>query len=265
MRADVPERLERATVRGPMVEASSDAILVRIPNVARYLVRGDGTTTVDRADGATDADVRCFAEGPVAAAAALLAGCLPLRASAVSVGGRAAVLCGPSTAGKSALAAALALRGHAVLADAVSVVGPGAHGASPFATAGAHEPVLWPDMVQALGLSDVPSRRVRPALEARAYGLGPPPVAAPVGVVVLLRVDPAAAALRIQPVTGAAKLPALLGTSWLPRLLATPRLAGAAFAVTASLAQSTPLVSLVRPRAGASPQALAPMVEGLLT
>src|SRR6185436_17962029 len=51
-------------------------------------------------------------------------GLLPLHASALLLGAGAIALLGPSRAGKSTLAAALARRGHPVLADDVVPVSP---------------------------------------------------------------------------------------------------------------------------------------------
>ncbi|HEV7847348.1 MAG TPA: hypothetical protein VGO83_13935, partial [Thermoleophilaceae bacterium] len=84
--ASVPERLPGAVVRGPVVEAAPETVLIRLPLVGRFLVRAEGPARVERAPGATDADLRCFAAGPVAAAAALLRGTIPLRAAAVVIG-----------------------------------------------------------------------------------------------------------------------------------------------------------------------------------
>ena len=54
-----------------------------------------------------------------------------MRAATVDVGGRAVVIVGASAAGKSSVAAALALRGHPVLADGVTVAEPNEPGGTP--------------------------------------------------------------------------------------------------------------------------------------
>ena len=109
--AAVPTDLAKPLLRGPAIEANREEVLIRVPRVGRFLVRREPPVLVERAPGATDADLECFRDEPVAAAAALLRGDLPLRAASVSIGGRAVALCGPSASGKSTLAAALALRG----------------------------------------------------------------------------------------------------------------------------------------------------------
>ena len=261
----VPERLPGALARGPLVEATADAVLIRVPLVGRFLVRGEGPTLVERAAGATDADLGCFRDGPVAAAAALLRGELPLRAACVSVAGRTVLLCGPSAAGKSALAAALAQRGHPVLADAVALISTGPGEGPPTVTPVAPEPVLWPDTAAELGLLGKPARPVRQALVSRAYRLGPDPVAAPVTAVVALRTNPARPRASLDPLVGAAKLPTLLALRWHARLVGPLGLDDAHFAVLTRLAAETDCVQLVRPRSGAPATALAELVEGLMS
>jgi hypothetical protein len=260
----VPQRLPGALTRGPLVEATAEAVLIRVPMVGRFLVQGLGPTLVERAAGASDADLGCFRDGPVAAAAALLRGELPLRAASVSIDARAVLLCGPSAAGKSALAAALAQRGHPVLADAVTVISPELGGGRPTVTPVAPEPVVWPDTAAELDLVGTPARPVRPALASRAYRLGPEPSPAPVAAVVALRTNPAKPRASLDPVVGAARLRTLLALRWHSRLVDPLGLTDAQFAVLARMAADADCAHLVRPRRGAPATALAELVEGLM-
>lgn len=260
--ARVPDRLVGAVMRGPVVEASPDAILFRVPMVARFLVQAEGPVLVERATGASDADLACFREGPVAAAAALLRGHVVLRAATVSIGGTAVALCGVSAAGKSSLAAALGQRGHTVLADAVTAISTdrGRLVVAPLAP----ELRLWPDTVRELGLDQTPSRVVRAALAARAYRLGPDPSAAPLGAVGLLSIAATETRARLEAVDGSAKLRALFGAGWHLRLADALGLSTAVFARVTDLASAVPCVRIVRPRRGVSPTQLAKIVEGLV-
>jgi hypothetical protein len=93
-------------------------------------------------------DTATYLLGPVLGYLLRLRGVTCLHASAVSFDGRAAAFAGPPGAGKSTLAAALALRGHAPLSDdIVAVVERGgafhAMPAYPYLS-------LWEDSVQAL-------------------------------------------------------------------------------------------------------------------
>jgi hypothetical protein len=108
-------------------------------------------------------------------------GLIALRASAVRIGAHAVVLAGESRRGKSTLAAALALRGHHVLADDICVI--------ETATAEARlRPLsgyvrLWRDTAEALGFPLGPPCRAGQqkysfALPTTTAGAAPLPVAA---------------------------------------------------------------------------------------
>jgi len=251
--ARVPERLPEAAYSGPVIEATAEAILLRLPRVGRFLVEASGSVTVERAVTATDADLDCFLDGPVEAARALLAGALPLRAAAVSIGGRAVALAGLSGAGKSAVAAALALRGHPTLADAVTVADDVVRPRSP-------EPVLWPDMVEALGLDPSAGEVVRPALAKRAFRFGPDPDAVPPATVVMLASDPLQLQPAAQPFAGAAKTSALLRACWFRRLTGPIGLEARRFELVAELSSRVRVVGVTRPRE-CSPADVAAVVE----
>jgi hypothetical protein len=253
----VPEGLPDARVRGPVVEASVDALLLRLPRVGRFLVHADGSVSVERAPGATDADIVCFIRGPVAAGAALLRGAVPLHAAAVSIDGRTIAIAGLSGSGKSALAAAMALRGHAVLADAVAVVDELVRPLAP-------DPVLWPDMVSELGLDPDQGEIVRPALAKRAFSLGPRPEAAPLRAVVVLVSDPLRTRAASVPLAGWRKASALLDACWYRRLVGPMGLEPRRFQALATVAPQVDVIHVVRPRDGCSPATLAALVEEAL-
>jgi hypothetical protein len=172
------------------------------------------------------------------------------------------VLCGTSGAGKSALAAALAQRGHAVLADAVTVIA-GGPDASPSVAPVAPEPLLWPDTAEELGLTRRESRLVRPALAKRAYALGAAPEAAPVAAVVVIQADAIRTEPELAPVVGGEKVESLLRSRWLGRLAEPLGLEPVQFLVATRVAAACSCARLVRPRAGAPVSALAALVEGL--
>jgi hypothetical protein len=231
-------------------------VLIRVPMVGRFLVPVGGPVLVEREPGAADSDLRCFLDEPVAAAAALLRGDLVLHAATVAIGGRAVVLCGPSAVGKSALAAALAQRGHAVLADGVTAVAPGLV-VAPLAP----EPVLWPDTVDELGLGEQAGRPVRPALSKRAYRIGPEAPAVPLAAVVYLHARVTARAPAVEPVTGAEVLTALLAARWHAPLVAALGCEAAQFQIAALAATGAAHLRLVRPRTGTPSTELADLVE----
>jgi hypothetical protein len=258
----VPERLVDGIRCTPVLEASADAILLSVPRVGRFLVRADEPGLVERAPGAADEDVACFREGPVAAAFALLRGALVLHAASVAVRGKAVAVCGLPAAGKSAVAAALARRGHTMLADAVTVV---ADDDSHLVALVSPDPVLWPDSARQLGLDESRGRRLRAGLAARAYRLGPNPFPAPLSHVVLLRVDPLGAGAAATPVRGAAKLKSLIRASWYRDLLERLGRSNAHLHGLMRLSADVSCVELRRPPRGTAPARLAELVEEIVT
>lgn len=259
----VPVRLPAAVYRGPLVEAAADRILLRVPPVGRFLVRRAGPVQVQRVPGATDADVGCFVAGSVGTAAALLRGTLTLRAAAVSVAGQGVLICGPPAAGKSVLAAALAARGHPVLADRVGLVVPGA----PPVVLPADPPVqLWPDAVGLLGLAASAGQLVRPVLAKRAFRLGPPPRPAPLALVVALTVA-TGHGLRVDDPAGwsaADRLGLVVGREWHRRLVGPLGREADRFRWLVALAGAGRLARISGHRRALPPAELAARVEGLL-
>jgi hypothetical protein len=258
----VPERLPRAVVRDPLIEARPGAFLIRIPPAGRFLVQAGQAVRVQRAPGATDADVRCFLEGPVAAAEALVRGLVPLRAATVVIDGRAVAIAGPSAAGKSALAAALALRGHPVLADAVTAIatGPGA----PTVLSHAPDLVLWPDVVAELGLDPATGRRVRPTLPKLAFPLGAATEPAQLGAVIFLRRETRWPGPRTEPLLGTGKIKPLLNAAWHRPLVGPLGLSEPRFAALTEIVAASHCFELARPHRGAPPAELAVLVEELV-
>jgi hypothetical protein len=119
--------------------------LLALPGTGRILVRNGDEVLVDPEPGA---DPSAILSGPLQAVLWHQRGLLPLHGSVVVVGNRAIALCGHSAAGKSTLAAVLAGRGHAVIADDVCVIDP--HQMQVLAGCGRLR--LWRDALDRLGL-----------------------------------------------------------------------------------------------------------------
>ncbi len=119
----VPDSLESPTSKGVCYQASPGKFLLRLKEIAGYLVLDGREIIVEPARGAADDDIRLFLLGSVLGALLHQRGLLPLHGSAVRLGdGSAAVFAGCSGVGKSTLAAALRRRGYPVVADDLSVV-----------------------------------------------------------------------------------------------------------------------------------------------
>jgi hypothetical protein len=284
----VPEHLDDPTLTTASLEADGTTALLHVPGVGRYLARVDRPVVVEPAAGATRADVTCFLSGPVRAAQEVLTRRHPLHASTVSVAGRAVLVCGGAGAGKSAVAAALACRGHRLLGDAIGLVdlADDADGAGEPDEAGddvdAHEAavrrgavalptsdevVVGPEVLRDLCLPPGAGRGTRPGLLARTVALGRPGRAAPLTHVVLLeRSDEALPGRR----TARTLLPppkvasSLAPVRWHPEL-ADGLLGAEAFSSWATALAGAVPFSTVRWSAGASLAETADAVEELAT
>jgi hypothetical protein len=222
-RGRVPDWLPGILYRSPLFQVNRDSALFRLPTVGSFLVRPGEATVVDVADGATNDDVECLLRGPVGALRSSLAGEFALRGSAIDLRGRALVACGIAS-GTSSLVAALALRGHRVLADGVVVIGGRSLGVSTIPEGRDCKVTLWPDSVEALGLDAAKGVSVRPSLVSRSFSLGLPPNPAPVllGALVALEVSvnpQASGAIAPQPMPVGRKMKVVLEAQWHPKLV----------------------------------------------
>jgi hypothetical protein len=147
----VPADLEDATGGGARFQAASGRLLLHVDGIARFLVEDGRRITVERADTASDDDVRPFLVGSAFGALFHQRGLVCLHGSSVDLDGRAVCFLGFSGAGKSTLAAACGRRGLPVLADDLCVI----HWRSdePVVTRGLPEMKMWRDSLTTLGLA----------------------------------------------------------------------------------------------------------------
>jgi len=126
------------------------AMVLNIPDVARYLISDGREILVEAITGASERNVRLFLLGSAFGALLHQRGLLPLHANAIEVDGRAIGFLGHSGAGKSTIAAWFHDRGHPILADDVCVVTFGEDG-RPLAHPGIPRFRLWRDALERRG------------------------------------------------------------------------------------------------------------------
>ena len=116
-RGAVPENLPEPSASGPTWQVAGKQFLLRIPDIARFLLN-DGREIVFAPESDDNvADIPIFILGTVFGILLHQREQIVLHASAVRVQGRAVLFCGASGAGKSTLAAALAQRGYSLVTD----------------------------------------------------------------------------------------------------------------------------------------------------
>lgn len=162
--AAVPETLASVTASGPTWQIAGACFLLHIPNVARFLLTDGRNIAYELEVGADPADVPTFILGTVFGILLHQRGQIALHASAVQVSGRAIVFCGPSGAGKSTLAAALAKRGHRLIADDICTVSM-SPAAVPLVHPDGRQLKLWAQAIEQLDLARHRGARVRHRLE----------------------------------------------------------------------------------------------------
>lgn len=161
---DVPLSLAGATLSGPTRQLSGNRLLMRIPDVARFLLT-DGCEIVFARENATPPDeVAIFLLGTVFGILLHQRGHVVLHASAVLVNGKAVLFCGASGAGKSTMAAALGQAGYPLVTDDLCAIAVDADG-SVLVHPDGRQLKLWQQSIEKLGLKDRRGPAVRSRLE----------------------------------------------------------------------------------------------------
>lgn len=250
---DLPE-LEGGEVGEPdirIVLASREEAGERleIEGIATYTVSGGDRIAVDIQPQAEPSEVRLFLLGTAMGIALHQRGDLPLHASSVTIGDKAALFMGPSGMGKSSLAAWLARRGCEVMADDVTVVR--FDEGDPMAIPGLNRMRLWRDAAERFDLpvSDLPrSFPSDPAYDKfdvspTALG-GVVDLPAPIAAIYLLDWGEA---VSIEALTGAAAVEALFANTYRGEYVETSGKAPDHMRNCVTLASTAPIYRFARP------------------
>jgi hypothetical protein len=180
-RGPVPESLAAPSLTGPTWQIAGKQFLLRIPEIARFLLIEGREILYAPESEAGAADIPIFLLGTVFGILLHQREQVVLHASAVRVNGKAVLFCGASGAGKSTLAAALAQRGYPLVTDDFCTVAIGQNGQNgqnvqnvQNGQNGQNVPTVYPDgrqlklWAQAIDRLDLAARRgerVRASLE----------------------------------------------------------------------------------------------------
>lgn len=163
-RGPVPDSLPGATALGPTWQIAGKQFLMRIPDIARFLLKNGNEIVFAAESDARAADIPVFLIGTVFGILLHQREQIVLHASAVRVNGRAVLFCGASGAGKSTIAAALAQRGYPLVTDDVCTLTIEGHGA-PLVHPDGRQLKLWAQAIDRLDLAQQRGERVRASLE----------------------------------------------------------------------------------------------------
>lgn len=226
----------------------------------RLSARGDRVTAGGPPQ-MTREDLEVYLAGPILGFALRLQGVVSLHASAVALDGCAVAFAGGGGAGKSTLAAQLALGGAPVVTDDILALEETAAGFHARPVAGPLK--LWPDSVARLLGHPEALPRLVPAspdwdkrrLDHEAPGVEFAATVLPLAVVYLLETGAAAADVpRAGPVPPARALVELTAQSYVNYAL-TPEMRAQEFAVLGRLVRTVPVRRLHWPAAGGDPVA----------
>jgi len=160
----VPESLPGASASGPTWQVAGKRFLLRIPDIARFLLNDGREIVFSPESDETAADIPIFILGTVFGILLHQREQIVLHASAVRVNGKAVLFCGSSGAGKSTLAAALAQRGYPLVTDdfcTLTIDGAGA----PLVYPDGRQLKLWAQAIDRLDLAQSRGERVRKTIE----------------------------------------------------------------------------------------------------
>jgi hypothetical protein len=157
----VPQSLPDCIYETPLVQISARGeALFRLAGFGCFLVRGGRAVVFEALADVLPEEIVTFLTATIATILLYQRDFLPLHASAVEIGGRAAVICAPTGTGKSTLAAALVRRGHRLIADDIAALALQSDG-SWHVVPGGMTMKLGPDSSETLGLSAQPHIIVR--------------------------------------------------------------------------------------------------------
>ncbi len=162
-RHPVPAKLENASAAGATWQIAGDRFLLRIPDVARFLLSAGREIAFEPEANADAGDIAIFILGTVFGILLHQRQQIVLHASAVRVNGKAVLFCGASGAGKSTMAAALAQRGYPLVTDdvcAITLVD-----GTPMVHPDGRQLKLWAQAIDRLELAESRGERVRNRLE----------------------------------------------------------------------------------------------------
>ena len=160
----VPIALENVTGRGVLYQATANQFLLKLDDVARYLVQNGDEIIVEPCPNSLESDVRVFMLGSCIGALLHQRGILVLHAGAIHTDRGAVLFTGPSGVGKSTLLGEMLRRGYKMMVDDVcAVVLDGA--GTPLVQPGYPRTRLWSDAARKLDQDLSAMARTRPSLE----------------------------------------------------------------------------------------------------
>ncbi|MBI4647126.1 MAG: hypothetical protein HY738_11185 [Bacteroidia bacterium] len=161
---DVPDFLDAPKTKGIRYEASAGKLLLKVNNVAKFLVLNGNKIFIEPLNNATDEDIRLFLLGSCFGALIHQRGLLALHGSAIEIENSAVIFTGLSEAGKSTLSAAFVQKGYKFISDDICVISSDKNDI-PQIFSGFPQMKLWANSIEKLGDNPKNYSRIRRTLE----------------------------------------------------------------------------------------------------
>ena len=256
----IPQHLPNIQGQGVCYEATQGELLLDVPEIGRYWVRGGNRITIEPDPQVRDNDLRLFLLGSALGALLHQRGLLVLHGSAIVVAGEAVLFLGPSGVGKSTLAAAFQRRGYRMATDDICAIAITNNGIQ--LNPGFPQVKLWADACTKLGEEPQQFPRIRPELEKYAlppkYGFWPEPL--PLKQLYVLTTTNQRE-LRLEPLQGTQKFMTLGEQTYRVRYMKGMGYASDHLRGCGAVAKQVPVMKVIRPRGWFLLDELVEMIE----
>jgi hypothetical protein len=164
---ETPENLSNATFSGVRFQAAENNFLLKVKDVASFLVCDGNKIVINPSAQSSEKDIRLFLLGSAFGALFHQRGLLPVHGSAIVYNHKAIIFSGISGAGKSTLAAAFHNAGYSLLADDICVIA--LNQKTPMVYPGFPQMKLWADSLKKLEKENPDLKKVRDGILKYAY------------------------------------------------------------------------------------------------
>jgi hypothetical protein len=154
----VPEQLPGALkAEGILYQINKDSLLLKIPNVGKYLIKDGKEIVIEKYNGVTEDELCLFTINTPIGALLHQRGFFPLHASAVEIDDACVVFTGVSGAGKSSILTAFQKHGYRILTEEICSISLSENNI-PYVHPGAAYTYLWSDV---LAYFDIDSSKLK--------------------------------------------------------------------------------------------------------
>lgn len=161
----LPNHLNHKTNEGPAFEANENELLLKVKNVAKYLIRNGNEIIIDKAPATDDASLRLFLFGSACGALLFQRKLLPIHASAIKTDRGAVLFAGDSGAGKSTTLQQFLRSGYEKLSDDITAVYYDEKAQKVYAVPSFPQSKIWQETADLIKTDTKDLRRIRPEIQ----------------------------------------------------------------------------------------------------